>query len=667
MKSTPRHAQEPPVLNIGNGVVLESREYLDLQKSSVGDKAERYFPELEKTGIFMVERQPEKFKTWLFWLWKQGNTCFFVPITPEIHKQNPTLKVFRFLGFEEEPHTEEPTKKIIKKNKAKLPLIIGWSVLAASIFLGNLPWVKKWATNDTPKNEPSILQHHSLSNPIPGVMLFDTIQVTNGQSLEQFSWEHLISMKYLYELNPHLAQCSVDGILNTDMPLIVPKAQDIFRLEKPQSWNDIAAKYSLDPLILMGVNGANIGVWDIVIIPTESQAQDIAKYLLGEDIETVLYELAVKPAPLEQIALFTEIPPHLHELFYEMNLASPDDKSPGAIHSKDQVLQVGAKFAVPTVRNYSREILAQFEQKHPTYDIHRVLQNDTVASIMKYYGISAEVFQKLNPNIPLNSTLMPGTEIKTRDTTNKIGQVCSQVILPPSVIAFVAEREMWTKKEGYLRPGIEQTFTTEVKKTVKIKGKKKTVTEKVVKYKFPNDGISIEPGMDLGQVEENILRYALDTIVAPAMIERIVLLSKTAQAFRKTKDSEWKIPTHAMKKIPEEFSDLTDFKLSEKETHDFKLRIMQAYWDIYLKKHVPKIDEPDFATDEMRAALMSIIYHRGGYFFKKEILELMNQWAWSDPRVLEAIKNGKKGTENRTVLEVETFESGLKKLSALEN
>lgn len=184
-------------------------------------------------------------------------------------------------------------------------------------------------------------------------------------------------------------------------------------------------------------------------------------------------------------------------------------------------------------------------------------------------------------------------------------------------------------------------------------------------FKFPNDGITLEPGCDLGQIDENILRYALDTIVEPAIIERIVLLSKTVQAYRKTKGADGKIPAHAMKEIPPEFADIANLKLTEKQTKDVKMRIMQAYWDTYLKKHIPNIDTPGFVTDDMRAVLLSIIYHRGGYFFSSEELNLMREGKWSDPIILDAVKRGKKGTESRTKEEVELFRSGLESLGAL--
>ncbi len=226
------------------------------------------------------------------------------------------------------------------------------------------------------------------------------------------------------------------------MSIIVPRAREIFQLQEPLSWNQIAEKYSVDPFILMKINGPEIKMGDIIMIPTEAQAQDILHYLSGEDIESVLYELEKAPASLEEIALYMNIPHHLHELFYEMNLSSEEDKSPAAIHSKSQKLKIGAKFIIPTIRDFSRDILTNMHKLHRAYDIHRAGQNESLASLAVYYGIPLETMQKLNPNIDSEGILQPNTLVKTRDTSNVIQKVCAQVVLPQNAIAFVAEREM---------------------------------------------------------------------------------------------------------------------------------------------------------------------------------------------------------------------------------
>jgi hypothetical protein len=105
----------------------------------------------------------------------------------------------------------------------------------------------------------------------------------------------------------------------------------------------------------MRVNGPNVKMGDMIVIPTDEQAQDITHYLTGEDIESVLYQLSTHSS-LSDIALYTEIPEHLHDLFFEMNLASPDDKSPGAIHSKTEKLPIGTKFLRPVIHDLSREL-----------------------------------------------------------------------------------------------------------------------------------------------------------------------------------------------------------------------------------------------------------------------------------------------------------------------
>lgn len=75
---------------------------------------------------------------------------------------------------------------------------------------------------------------------------------------------------------------------------------------------------------------------------------------------------------------------------------------------------------------------------------------------------------------------------------------------------------------------------------------------------------------------------------------------------------------------------------------------MQAYWNHFIKKHIPNIDVSNFATDEIRAAILSIIYHRGGYFFSvlyPKAWEAMKAGRWDDPEIIKAIEAGKKGTE----------------------
>lgn len=81
--------------------------------------------------------------------------------------------------------------------------------------------------------------------------------------------------------------------------------------------------------------------------------------------------------------------------------------------------------------------------------------------------------------------------------------------------------------------------------------KKKTILIDKEVLSFPNDGITLEPGCDLGQVDEDILRSALEGVLAAEIIERIVTLSRVAQSYRKEKGKDGKLlHTHALKEIP---------------------------------------------------------------------------------------------------------------------
>jgi hypothetical protein len=83
-----------------------------------------------------------------------------------------------------------------------------------------------------------------------------------------------------------------------------------------------------------------------------------------------------------------------------------------------------------------------------------------------------------------------------------------------------------------------------------------------------------------------------------------------------------------LKFIPDSFSDLRGFRLTEKQTNAIKKRALQAYWDIFLIKKFPHLDNPDI-PHEIKSVLLSIIYQRGGYFFTakrhKEALEAIKR------------------------------------------
>lgn len=69
-----------------------------------------------------------------------------------------------------------------------------------------------------------------------------------------------------------------------------------------------------------------------------------------------------------------------------------------------------------------------------------------------------------------------------------------------------------------------------------------------------------------------------------------------------------------LKTIPDTFADLRGFRLTEQQTNAIKKRVLQAYWDNFLIKKAPHLNHPDI-PHEIKSALLSIVYQRGGYFF----------------------------------------------------
>lgn len=57
---------------------------------------------------------------------------------------------------------------------------------------------------------------------------------------------------------------------------------------------------------------------------------------------------------------------------------------------------------------------------------------------------------------------------------------------------------------------------------------------------------------------------------------------------------------HALKEIPPEFQDVADIHLQPEQTQIVSRRAMQCYWDNYVKRDIPCIDEPGFAPDEIK-------------------------------------------------------------------
>jgi hypothetical protein len=115
-----------------------------------------------------------------------------------------------------------------------------------------------------------------------------------------------------------------NGRVKGEITLRIPKVKTVFQLTEPRTWNDISEEYGVAPEVLMRVNGNLVAIGDLIYIPTAEQVYDIERYLFGHDIEEFPLELTAD-STLEQIALSQQIPIELREMFYEMNLASPND------------------------------------------------------------------------------------------------------------------------------------------------------------------------------------------------------------------------------------------------------------------------------------------------------------------------------------------------------
>jgi hypothetical protein len=165
-------------------------------------------------------------------------------------------------------------------------------------------------------------------------------------------------------------------------------------------------------------------------------------YLDGKDI--VLKMMTVdSDITLAKVAILNDIPSNLYELFLELNCSYSDSSDPRAITSDNQNLKPGAKVVIPVNRDMSEFLSQQLTLSRPRYDMHRVTEEDTIQSIMEWFGISAKEFQALNPTIPLNSNkLKVDTFIRTRDTSQILAGVQAQITLPEEVIAFVKSLEL---------------------------------------------------------------------------------------------------------------------------------------------------------------------------------------------------------------------------------
>ncbi len=120
------------------------------------------------------------------------------------------------------------------------------------------------------------------------------------------------------------------GRVKGEITLRIPKVKTVFQLTEPRTWNDISEEYGVAPEVLMRVNGNSVAIGDLIYIPTAEQEYDIKRYLFGHDIEEFPLELTAD-STLEQIALSQQIPIELRDMFYEMNLSSPQDSNTNSI------------------------------------------------------------------------------------------------------------------------------------------------------------------------------------------------------------------------------------------------------------------------------------------------------------------------------------------------
>lgn len=161
----------------------------------------------------------------------------------------------------------------------------------------------------------------------------------------------------------------------------------------------------------------------------------------GEDI-TLQTITVSSDITLGEIARLNDVPKHLYEMFLEINCSHPDKADPAAITGENHILKPGAQVVIPVIRDISKVLSRQQTLSRPRYDVHKVAPEDTVASIMEWFGLTAEEFQKLNPTIPLNSRLKADTYVRTRDTSQVISGIRAQITLPEEVITFVKSLEL---------------------------------------------------------------------------------------------------------------------------------------------------------------------------------------------------------------------------------
>lgn len=565
----------------------------------------------------------------------------FAPLTEEWVKKPPFGKIFELV--QDEPKKEKPPVKIWGKLKKYI-----WWLTAATVVWGGA-WM--YTTYQAYLDGQRILKHPSLTNPIPNILLYQDIKIPSWFPLSQISGEYHISLNQLYALNPQLKNEGVveSGRVKGEITLRIPKVKTVFQLTEPRTWNDISEEYGVAPEVLMRVNGNSVAIGDLIYIPTAEQVYDIERYLFGHDIEEFPLELTAD-STLEQIALSQQIPIELRDMFYEMNLASPNDNRIDAVRDIHTTILKGWTCLIPVKRQIKIQI---GPQKRPIYDEHVIWENDTVDSILKYYGISPQTFQELNPAIPLNSQLKVESKVRLRNTAQVLAHQ-SPLILKPAelsdeIVHFVFKMEtaydfdkvdQWANKFWGFRPWLTAT-KKEPKLVTTGKGKNKKVT-KVYEFIYPNDGPTFDPGCDLWKMEEKYIQYAFETVVTPEILARILEFARYAKKYA-TEKIDGKTRGHALKEIPPQFNDIAQLHLSPSQTQIVSRRAMQAYYDNYVKIDIPHIDEPWFASDKIKAGILSKYYHQGQNHFKNipGALDLLRTGDWLNPETLALIAESK--------------------------
>lgn len=175
---------------------------------------------------------------------------------------------------------------------------------------------------------------------------------------------------------------------------------------------------------------------------------------------------------------------------------------------------------------------------------------------------------------------------------NKIG-------MSEEVINFVMQQEwsislatdendpIWTRSLWHLRDG----------KDGYSQGKKYIET--------PNEGMTIDPGFDLGQTNEAGLKALFSGIVTPQQLERLIALQKVVDKYEP--QAEW--DDVILKKLPKEFADIREMQLTPVQTKIMAIRLYKKHWEMWIK-NIPWLQKNDVPTG-VRAALASKFVHRG--------------------------------------------------------